>query len=135
MLNRERIRLMTQMAAYEDNEGKHDIATNGYFRGDYISFQLLKSAIYATASFVMAVAMYVLYDLENFLEDFYKMDIMEFIHGILNKYVLVLAIYMVISYFVYAYRYSKAKRSIRRYQTQLKQLSQMYNRGSSNRRR
>lgn len=133
MLNRERIRLMTQMAAYEDNEGKQDLATNGYFRGDYISFQLLKSAIYATASFVMAVAMYVLYDLENFLEDFYKMDIMEFVHGILSKYVLVLAIYMVISYFVYAYRYGRARRSIKRYRTMLKQLSMMYNRDSRRR--
>lgn len=133
MLSRERIRLMTQMAAYEDNEGKQDLATNGYFRGDYISFQLLKSAIYATASFVMAVAMYVLYDLENFLEDFYKMDVVEFLRGILSKYVLVLALYMIVSYFVYAYRYGKARRSIKKYQNQLKQLSQMYNRG--NRRR
>ena len=133
MLNKERIRLMTQMAAYEQNEGKQDISTNGYFRGDYISFQLLKSAIYATASFAMAVVMYVLYDLETFLEDFYKMDIVEFLRGILSKYVLVLAVYMVISYFVYAYRYGRAKRSIKRYQTQLKQLSQMYNRSSRQR--
>ena len=49
MLNEERIRLMTRMAAYEEHEGKKDIAISEYFRGDYISFQLLKSAIYATA--------------------------------------------------------------------------------------
>lgn len=126
MLNEERIRLMTQMAAYEDNEGKQDISINGYFRGDYISFQLLKSAIYATVGFALAVVMYVLHDLEVFLEDFYKMDIVEFLQGILEKYVLVLAIYMVISYFVYAYKYSRAKRYIKKYQAQLRQLQQMY---------
>ena len=129
MLNEQRIRLMTQMAAYEENEGKNDISINGYFRGDYISFQLLKSAIYATVGFALAVVMYVLYDLEAFLEDFYKMNLVEFLQGILGKYVLVLAIYLVISYFVYAYRYSRAKRYIKKYQTQLKQLSQMYNAG------
>ena len=127
MLNEERIRLMTQMAAYEEGEGKEHIAIHGYFRGDYISFQLLKSAIYATVGFALAVVMYVLYDLETFLEDFYKMDIVEFMQGLLGKYVLVLAVYMVISYFVYAYRYSRAKRYIKKYQAQLKQLSQMYN--------
>lgn len=126
MLNEERIRLMTQMAAYEDHEGKQDISINGYFRGDYISFQLLKSAIYATVGFALAVVMYVLHDLEVFLEDFYKMDIVEFLQGILEKYVLVLAIYMVISYFVYAYKYSRAKRYIKKYQAQLRQLQQMY---------
>ena len=128
MLDEKRIRLMTQMAAYEANEGKKDIAINGYFRGDYISFQLLKSALYATAGFALGVIMYILYDLETFLEDFYKMDVVEFFKSIIGKYVLVLAIYMVISYFVYSYRYSRAKRHIKKYRTQLKQLMQMYDR-------
>lgn len=127
MLSREKIRLMTQMAAYEEGEGKQDLATNGYFRGDYISFQLLKSAIYATVAFALGVVMYVLYDLETFLEDFYKMDVVEFMQGILSKYILVLAIYMVVSYCVYAYRFARAKRHTKRYQNQLRQLQQMYN--------
>lgn len=127
MLNEERIRLMTQMAAYEEHEGKRDIAVNGYFRGDFISFQLLKSALYATAGFGLGVIMYILHDLETFLGDFYKMDVVEFMQGLLGKYILVLAVYMVISYFVYAYRYSRSKRCIKRYQAQLKQLQQMYN--------
>ena len=129
MLNEERIRLMAQMAAYEEHEGKKDIAINGYFRGDYISFQLLKSAVYATVGYALAVAMYILYDLETFLEEFYKMDVVAFMQDILSKYVLVLAIYLVISYFVYAFRFSRAKRHAKRYQMQLRQLQQMYNIG------
>ena len=129
MLNEERIRLMAQMAAYEEHEGKKDIAVSGYFRGDYISFQLLKSAVYATVGFALAVAMYILYDLETFLEDFYKMDIVAFFKDILSKYVLVMAIYLVISYFVYAFRFSRAKRHTKKYQMQLRQLQQMYNIG------
>lgn len=127
MLNEERIRLMAQMAAYEEHEGKRDLSIASYFRGDYISFQLLKSAIYATVGFALAVVLYVLYDFQTFLEDFYKMDIVGFLKTILSKYVFVLAIYLVISYFVYAFRYSRAKRHIKKYQSQLKQLQQMYN--------
>ncbi len=127
MLNEERIRLMARMAAYEEHEGKRDIAISGYFRGDYISFQLLKSAIYATVGFALAVAMYVLYNAETFLEDFYKMDIMEFFKGILSKYCLVMAIYLVISYFVYSYRYHRAKRHVKQYNQLLRTLLQMLN--------
>ncbi len=125
MLNEERIRLMTRMAAYEEHEGRKDIAISGYFRGDYISFQLLKSAIYATVGFALAVAMYVLYNIETFLEDFYKMDIVEFLKDILSKYCLVLVIYLVISYFVYSYRYHKAKRHVKQYNQLLRALLQM----------
>ncbi|MBR1910364.1 MAG: hypothetical protein IJ821_07245 [Lachnospiraceae bacterium] len=133
MLNEERIRLMTRMAAYEEREGKKDIAISGYFRGDYISFQLLKSAIYATVGFALAVAMYVLYNIETFLEEFYKMDIVEFFKDILSKYCLVLAIYLVISYFVYNYRYSKAKRHVKQYNQLLRALMQMLNIGRKGR--
>lgn len=126
MINQQRIRLMAQMASYEEHEGKRDLAIASYFRGDYISFQLLKSAIYATVGFALAVVLYVLYDFGTFLEDFYKMDVVAFLKTILSKYVIVLAIYMVISYFVYAFRYSRAKRHIKRYQSQLRQLQQMY---------
>ncbi len=125
MLNEERIRLMTRMAAYEEHEGKKDIAISGYFRGDYISFQLLKSALYATVGFALAVAMYVLYNMETFLEDFYKMDMVEFMKGILSKYILVLAIYLVISYFVYSYRYHRAKKHVKQYNQLLRTLMQM----------
>ena len=116
---------MTRMAAYEEREGRKDISISGYFRGDYISFQLLKSAIYATVGFALAVAMYVLYNMETFLEDFYKMDILEFLKDILSKYCLVLAIYLVISYFVYSYRYHKAKRHVKQYNQLLRTLMQM----------
>jgi len=121
------------MAAYEEHEGKRDIAISGYFRGDYISFQLLKSAIYATVGFALAVAMYVLYNIETFLEDFYKMDVVDFLKGILSKYCLVLAVYLVISYFVYNYRYNKAKRHVKQYNQLLKALMQMLNIGRKGR--
>ena len=125
MLDKEKIRLMTQMAAYEEHEGKTDISIHGYFRGDYISFQLLKSAIYATVGFALAVAMYVLYNLETFLEEFYKMDMVDFFKNILSKYCLVLAIYLVISYFVYSYRYYRAGRHVKKYYRQLRALWQI----------
>ncbi|MBR6159398.1 MAG: hypothetical protein IKQ40_03770 [Lachnospiraceae bacterium] len=116
---------MTRMAAYEEREGKKDISISGYFRGDYISFQLLKSAIYATVGFALAVAMYVLYNMETYLEDFYKMDILDLLKEILSKYCLVMGIYLVISYFVYSYRYHKAKRHVKQYNQLLRALLQM----------
>ena len=126
MLNEDRIELMTKMAAYENGRGKRDISVNEYFRGDYISFQVLKSALYCTVGFGLVVVMYILYDLEGFLTDFYKMDVAEFARGIATKYAVVLVIYLLISYCVYAYRFSRAKKHMRKYISQLKELENMY---------
>jgi len=126
MLNEEKIMIMTRMAAFDEVEGKHDLSVNGYFRGDYISFQILKSALYATFGCAIVVLMYILYDLETFLEDFYKMDVMEFADGVMSKYLVALAIYVVISYLAYAYRYSKAKLRIKEYQRCIRMLRSIY---------
>lgn len=127
MLSKEKIRIMAQLAAYEEHDGRKDFSINGYFRGDYITFELLKSAIYATVGFILAVAMYVLYNLENFMEGFYKMNFVEFLQEVLSKYWVVLAVYLVISYFVYAYRYHRSRKHVKKYKQQLRALSHMYN--------
>lgn len=126
MLDEDRIKLMTKMAAYEGHQGKRDISVHDFFRGDYISFQVLKSALYVTVGFALGVAMYILYDLEGFLTDFYKMDVVEFAKGIATKYAVVLVIYLLASYFVYAYRYSRAKKHMKKYVSQLNELDTMY---------
>ena len=72
------------------------------------------------------VVIYILYDLEGFLTDFYKMDVAEFARGIATKYAVVLVIYLLISYCVYAYRFSRAKKHMKKYISQLKELETMY---------
>ena len=43
MLNEEKVILMTQMASYEENEGKKNMAIGRYFRSDYIAIQEVHS--------------------------------------------------------------------------------------------
>lgn len=126
MLNKERIILMTQMASYEENEGKKNVSTMNFFRGDYLWFQILKSVICATIAFGIIFGMYIFYDFEVFMMDIYKMDLMQFGKSILIKYLLVVGVYSVISYAVYAYRYARARRSIKLYTNNLHKLSGMY---------
>lgn len=134
MLNNEKIRLMTRMASFDEVEGKKDIAVNGYFRGDYISFQLVKSAICVTLGFVVVFGLYLLYDLENFLANLYKIDIAAFGKEWLVKYVIVLLAYLVVSYFIYVMRFNRSKKRIRQYQQQMKELYMIYERESERRR-
>ena len=44
----------------------------------------------------------------------------------LQKYVIVLGVYILIAFLVYSYRYTVAKKSTRTYQKALKRLSSMY---------
>lgn len=122
MLDKNKIILMTAISEYEEKEGKDDLAINGYFRGDYIGFEVLMGAICGTIAFAIVFAMYMLYDLEMFMVDFYKMDIVAFAQGVLKKYVIFIAIYMVISYFVALYKHNRSKKHVEKYKAALRAL-------------
>ncbi|MBR1930616.1 MAG: hypothetical protein IJ833_03940 [Lachnospiraceae bacterium] len=126
MLNEERIILMTQMAAYEENEGKKNVSIGNYFRSDYIAVQMLKSIVYATIAFVAVFAMYIFYDFETFMQDIYRMDLLTFGKNVLIYYGVTIVVYGVICYAVYSYRYAKAKKSLKHYYQNLKKLNSLY---------
>lgn len=113
---------MTAISVYEEKDGRNDLTINGYFRGDYLGFEVLKGAIYGTVAFAIVFAMYMLYDLETFMVDFYKMDVVSFAQDVLKKYVIFIAIYMVISFFVALYKYKRSKKHVENYKTALKTL-------------
>lgn len=127
MLNEERVILMTKMASYEENEGRKNVNIGNYFRDDYISIQVIKSVLCATIAYLIVFALFVFYDFETFMQDIYKMDLIEFGKNVLFYYVVTVVSYGVLSYLVYSYRYTKAKKSLKRYYQNLKKLNSLYN--------
>ncbi len=126
MLNEERIILMTRMESYAENDGKKNMQIGNYFRSDYISIQVIKSVVSVTIAYGIGFALYVLYHLETFLEDIYKIDLLAFAKNVLLIYGVTVVIYGVISYLVYSYCYSKAKKSLKKYYDHLKKLNSLY---------
>ena len=126
MVNEERIRLMTRMAAYEKEEHKKNRAIVGFFKSDYISMQMLKSVIATTIAFAIMFALYVLYDFEVFMKEIYQMDMFEFAKSVIIIYVIFLGIILVITYVVSLYQYNRALQGTKLYYANLKKLSRIY---------
>ena len=104
MIHEERVILMTGLQAYEDGEGKKDIAVANYFRGDYIGAEMLKSVIAMTIAASVFYAGYVFYNLESFMRDLYQTDWIEYVSILLTRYLVLVIGYELITYLIYAYR-------------------------------
>ncbi|MDR2889042.1 MAG: hypothetical protein LBV33_04285 [Lachnospiraceae bacterium] len=126
MINEEKLILMTRLASYEKGSGKKNVAIGKYFRGDYIGFQVLKSVISITIAFFIIVGIYAFYNFETLVLDIYEMDLIATGKELLKYYLIILGVYGVLSYFIYSYRYQKAKKSLKNYYQNLRKLSQMY---------
>ena len=126
MLNEERIILMTRLASYEKREGKESMTIGKFFRGDYISFHLLKSVIMATIAYAIGLGLYLLYNIEDLLEEIYSLDFAYMARNFISIYVIFVVAYCLVTYVIFTYRYIRARKSIRRYQHNLKKLKAMY---------
>ena len=126
MLSQERIKLMTKMAAYEENEGKKYMSIGSYFRSDYMGMQVIRSVICGTLAFFLLAGLYVYYHFETMMQDIYKMDLLLLGRRVLFYYIVFIAAYSVITYVIYSFRYSRAKRSLNHYYYHLKQLAAIY---------
>ena len=126
MLSQERIKLMTKMAAYEENEGKKYMSIGSYFRSDYMGMQVIRSVICGTLAFFLLAGLYVYYHFETMMQDIYKMDLLLLGRRVLFYYIVFIAAYSVITYVIYSFRYSRAKRSLKHYYYHLKQLAAIY---------
>ena len=126
MLSEERIKLMTKMAAYEENEGKRYMAIGSYFRSDYMGKQVLHSVISATIAFMLLVGLYIFYHMETLMQDIYKLDLINMGKKLLTGYAEFVAVYAVLTYIIYSFRYSRARKSLRKYYNHLKQLLALY---------
>lgn len=126
MIHEERVILMTKLQAYEDRSGKKDIGIAGYFRGDYIGSQILKSVICMTIAAAILYAGYVFYNLEEFMKNLYQTDWIAYAGTLFTRYLVLVTGYALVTYLVYAYRYTKAKKGLKKYYGGLKELNAMY---------
>ncbi len=130
MLHEERVILMTKMQAYEDRGGKKDIAIANYFRGDYLGMQVLKSIVNMTIAAVILYAGYIFYNLEEFLKNLYQTDWIAYVKTLITDYLILVIGYALITFLIYAYRYTRAKKNLKKYYGRLKELNAIYHEDS-----
>lgn len=135
MLNEEKVRYMTQLAIFEKNEGKKIFPINRYFKKDYVGGQMFRSFFGYTFCYLLILLMWVLYKLDELLNDMSIDDLLNAGERWGVIYVAGLVIYLIITWIVYSKRYDYAARSQTMYVSKLKHLVRRYEKDRSDRMR
>ncbi len=126
MLDGVKIRVMTKLASYEEGAGKKYMPIVGYFRGDYISLQLILSFVCGTIAFLVVVGLLAFCNFETFLSEVYDIDLIEYAKHIGKIYLICMGLYLLATYAWAVYKYSKAKKSVNSYISVMDKLSRKY---------
>ena len=127
MLNEEKIKSMTKAAAYEKGPEKKNIEITNYFRTDYMGLQLIKSGIAYAAAFCLIVVIWGMMNTEELMLQLTHAEFFQRISKILAVvFVAGLAVYEIIVYIYYTWKYRRASASVDEYQHHLKKINKFY---------
>lgn len=126
MLNEERVKLMVQLASYEEKEGKEDFKVSSYYKKDYVSFHRLATMIWTTIGYGMIVGLFGVIYMDQILESLTLAKAIVWAITILAVYLLLMIIYWVASGRFYRKKHSEARARVKKYSHNLLVLSKLY---------
>lgn len=125
MLEERKVKLMTKIAIYEKKEGKDMSVASKSFKVDYVTLQMLYTAITTTIGYVLLVILYVLSNLEKLLVDVSETDFPKLIESVATNYVIILIVFLGIALVFYSYKYDESFKKVRRNYLDLKSLAKI----------
>lgn len=126
MLDKERIKLMTKLAAFEQQEDKKIFKVNSYMKNDYVTLNVIHTLFATSLAFLLIVAVIVVSRYNYVLSNLNNSNIVKMAGLIIGGWLIVELVFGIISYVFYTLRHKRCKIKINQYIRYLKKLDEMY---------
>lgn len=130
MLDKRKVRLMTKLALYEQNEGKEDIKISAYYKKDYISIKTVATILWTTIGYGCIALLIGLGAINSWLENMTLTTIFVFAAVAVIAYVVVLIVTILVTRKIAGEKHRDARMRMKRYNHGLIRLLKMYEKES-----
>lgn len=126
LVDLEKVRIMTKLAAFEQKEEEDAIKIARYYQADYVRHELLKTLACVTIGYVCICVLGVLYQLEYLIGNATKLNYSHLFAELFGCYCIILVLYGIGVSLGYVYLYHRARKRIKGYDKNLHTLRQLY---------
>ena len=126
MIDQERVREMTKLAAYEQREGKKYRQVIRFYRSDFAARHLLKGFFCGTIVFGILLLLWGVCYLEELMAQLDSMDLIAFGTDILVRYLFFMAVYLIAVEIYANVFYAAGRKSMKRQYRRLKRFGRLY---------
>ena len=125
-MNAGKIRRMAKIEQFIAKESDDHLKTARYYRSDYLGLQLIRNFFLVTIGYLLVMALYFIRHGMAMLDHLYIQDIGRLSLGWIAGYIIVLAVYTLLTYTIYSLRYAKAQKMERFLDHQLEKMQEKY---------
>ncbi len=128
MLNEERVKHMVKLSLYDEKKGPKELKVSSYFKKDYVSFNVICSAIWMTFAYGILVLLLGLTYMEPLMRILTFKIIIFGIVGIVALYIVLLIVCISVTRWFYKKKHKEAHYSVKEFRKELYKLEKMYER-------
>ena len=126
MLNNRKVRLMSRLAMYEQNEGKEDVRLSKYFRTDYVRLNVLKTVVAVTLGYLLILVLLIVYHSEYLIREAVTLDYKGMLLRYVGIYIIILVVYCSFAMIGYMLKYRTSRKKLAKYFRMLRRLRSLY---------
>lgn len=130
MIDEKRVKLMTRMASYENNEGREDLKISAYYRKDYASIHMVYSILWVTIGYGCLIGLLGVCLFDKLMESMSMSEVMTMGVGAVVGYFVVVTAYAVVTRIIYSKKHQKARMRVKKYNHDLARLLKIYEKES-----
>lgn len=128
MLDKRKIRLMSKLTLYEQNQGKRDIKISEYYKKDYVSFHTISTALWVTFGYMLIWGLIALCYVQDMPEDMSIGRMIIIAIFAVGGYIAILITYIIVAHRHYNRLHKTARKGVRKYNQSLIRLLRTYER-------
>ena len=122
MVNKRKVRLMTRTAIYEKHDGVKDLPKAAYYRTDYVAVKMWCTAVAVTVAYLLIIGLVIVCNFEYFVNNLTRLNYKSLAVVLAMGYIALMTLFLLISYFLYTYRFIEAENGIKIYQNRLHKI-------------
>ena len=113
MLDERKVKLMTQLALYDQTQGKEDFKISEYYRKDYAGVHILYTVLWVTIGYIAAWAIAMIAGLDTLMEKMSTALLITLVLAAVVGYVVVLVSYIGIASHLYNKKHQEARQRVK----------------------
>ena len=126
MLTKQRLQLMISLADFKQSHINTTMRVTKYYRNDYVAVQLVKNFFVTSIAYLILLGFFAVYHLEFLLTNMNNLKMGRLAAVLLIIYLVMLAVYSVITYVIARIRYARAREKAEDYDQKLDLLANIY---------
>lgn len=126
MIDAEKVKIMTKLAAFEEKEKRDALRITEYYQTDFVRIRMLKAFVLVTIGYAIILMIMALVQMDYLLQNIIGLDYETLIKKITGGYIILLLIYLSGALIGSVITYRKAKKKVKKYDGYLHELRKWY---------